>query len=368
MMSALTNATIFTSTETLTGKAILIKNDRIEAILDPGSLPEGSEVIDCRDLFISAGLIDLQIAGGGGYLFSANPGPEALNGMAGFITRSGTTGFLIAVPTNTFETYRKILNTLKANPHPAVLGIHLEGPYINPAKKGAHLEELIRKPQIKEIQELIAFAPGVLKMITVAPEVCDDKFIRFLTDNGIVVAAGHSNADFNEATEGFNRGIRTTTHLFNAMSSLHHREPGLPGALFESESAYSSIIADGIHVHFGAVSIAKKMMKERLFLISDAVEENSEGTYPDHKRQKDRFTLPDGTLSGSILTMMTAVRNCVENAGIPVDEALRMASQYPAKVMNIRDKGRIEPGFKADLVVFDRNFNIEQVFVEGVKV
>jgi len=365
MLTALTNATLFTGKEIITGKSLLLKDDRIDSIIERESIPEGSEIIDCGGLFISAGLIDLQIAGGGGYLFSADPGPEALKGMADFITSSGTTSFLIAVPTNTFETYRKILKTLKANPHPAVLGIHLEGPYINPERKGAHLGELIRKPQIKEIQELIAEAPGIVKMITVAPEVCDERFIRFLTDNDIVVAAGHSNAGFNEATEGFNRGIRTTTHLFNAMSPLHHREPGLPGALFESDDAYASIIADGIHVDFRAVSIAKKILKERLFLISDAVEENSEGTYPDHKRQKDRFTLPDGTLSGSLLTMMTAVRNCVQNAGIPVDEALRMATVYPAEVMNIRDKGRIEPGYKADLVVFDRNFNIEQVLVEG---
>jgi N-acetylglucosamine-6-phosphate deacetylase len=368
MLTALTNATLFTGKEIISGKSLLLKDDRIESIIEREAIPKGTETIDCSNNFISAGLIDLQIAGGGGYLFSANPGPEALNGMADFITRCGTTRFLIAVPTNTFETYRKILKTLKANPHPAVLGIHLEGPYINPERKGAHLEQLIRKPQIKEIQELIAEAPGIVKMITVAPEVCDEKFIRFLTDNGIVVAAGHSNAGFSEATEGFYRGIRTTTHLFNAMSPFHHREPGLPGALFESDDTYASIIVDGIHVHFGAVSIAKKILKERLFLISDAVEENSEGKYPDHKRQKDRFTLSDGTLSGSLLTMMTAVMNCVKNTGIPVDEALRMATAYPAEVMNIRDKGRIEPGFKADIVVFDRNFNIVQVFVEGVKV
>jgi len=365
MYKAFINATIFTGSDTVSGQSLLIRNDRIESIIDPSAIPEDTEIIDCKDNFVSAGLIDLQIAGGGGYLFSANPGPEAIDGMAGFITGSGTTSFLIAVPTNTFETYRKILKTLKANPHPAVLGIHLEGPYINPERKGAHLVELIRKPRIEEIQELLAEAPGIVKMVTVAPEVCDERFIRFLTDNDIVVAAGHSNAGFNEAKEGFNRGIRTTTHLFNAMSPLHHREPGLPGATFESDEAYASIIADGIHVHNGTVSMAKKILKERLFLISDAVEENSEGKYPDHKRQKDRFTLPDGTLSGSLLTMMTAVRNCVTNAGIPIDEALRMATVYPAEVMNIRDKGRIEPGFKADLIVFDRNFNVEQVFVEG---
>jgi N-acetylglucosamine-6-phosphate deacetylase len=368
MLTALINAQIFTGTEKITGKAILMEDSRIREITDPGSLPEKSEVIDCHGNNISAGLIDLQIAGSGGYLLSAKPSAEALTGMTESILKTGTTGFLIVVPTNTFETYRKVVSILKENPHPALLGLHLEGPYINPVRRGAHLVELIRKPRINEIKELIAEAEGVIKMVTVAPEVCDDGFIRFLTDNGIVVAAGHSNATFDEAFKGFKSGIRTVTHLFNAMSPIHHRDPGLPGAAFESSEANASIIADGIHVSYGALSIAKKIMKERLFLVSDAVEENIDGIYPDHKRQKDRFTLPDGTLSGSLLTMMQAVRNCIENAGIPADEAFRMASAYPAEVMNISDKGRIAPGYKADLIVFDKDYMISHVFVEGVKV
>ena len=367
MMSALTNATIFTSTETLTGKAILIKNDRIEAILDPGFIPEGIEVIDCGGHFISAGLIDLQIAGGGGYLFSANPTAEALKAITGAITGNGTTGFLIAIPTNSRDVYREVIRVVRENPHPAILGLHIEGPYISPMRRGAHIKEYIRQPEIEDVKALITEGKGVVKMLTLAPEVCSPEIVGLLNENGIVVAAGHSNATFSEAVEGFAWGIRTTTHLFNAMSQLHHRDPGLPGAVFQTENVFASIIADGIHVDYSMVSIAKKILKERLFLISDAVEENSKDSYM-HVRQSDRFTLPDGTLSGSLLTMIKAVSNCNENAGIPVDEALRMASDYPAKVMNIRDKGRIEPGFKADLVVFDRNFNIEQVFVEGVKV
>jgi len=366
-MSALTNATIFTSTETLTGKAILIKNDRIEAILDPGSLPEGSEVIDCRGHFISAGLIDLQIAGGGGYLFSANPTAEALRAITGAITGSGTTGFLIAIPTNSRDVYREVIRVVRENPHPAILGLHIEGPYISPLRRGAHIKEYIRLPTIEDVKALVAEGKGVVKMLTLAPEVCSPEIIDLLNENGIVVAAGHSNATFREAVEGFGWGIRTTTHLFNAMSQLHHRDPGLPGAVFETENVAASIIADGIHVDYSMISIAKKLLKERLFLISDAVEENMKDSYM-HVRQSDRFTLPDGTLSGSLLSMMKAVRNCVEHVSITVEESLRMASAYPAKVMNIQDKGRIEPGFKADLVLFDGNFNIEQVFVDGIKV
>jgi len=366
MLKALVNSTIYTGSEKLSGKALLIKNDRIEAILDPGSLPEGAEVIDCGGNYLSPGLIDLQIAGGGGYLFSSNPSVEALHAVTEALVTSGTTGFLIALPTNTFDVYREVIRVVRDNPHPAVLGLHLEGPFISHLRGGAHTRNYIRVPKKDEIESLLADAGGVVKMLTVAPEVCNSEIIKLLNDKGVVVSAGHSNATFKEALQGFDWGIRTTTHLFNAMSQLHHRDPGLPGAAFQSENACASIIADGIHVDYNVISIAKKLMKERLFLVSDAVEENRKGRDL-HVRQNDRFTLPDGTLSGSLLTMMKAVKNCVENVGIPIDESLRMASTYPAALMNIPDKGKIAPGFKADLIVFDKNYEIKHVFVEGFK-
>jgi N-acetylglucosamine-6-phosphate deacetylase len=366
MKTALTNAKIFTGAETITGKALLIKDKKIEKLTDPGSIPIDYEIIDCDGNYLSPGLIDLQIAGGGGYLFSANPTPEALKSITEAITSSGTTGFLIVIPTNTFDVYREVIRVVKENPHPSILGLHLEGPYINTLRRGAHIKEYIKLPTRDEIEALIAEAGGVVKMLTVAPEVCNSEIIKLLNDNDIVVAAGHSNATFQEAVQGFNWGIKTATHLFNAMSQLHHRDPGLPGAVFESENIFASIIADGIHVNYSMISIAKKLMKRRLFLVSDAVEENLSDSYL-HIRQEDRFTLPDGTLSGSILTMIKAVRNCVEKIGIPFEEALRMASVYPAEVINISDRGRIAPGCKADLIVFDRDYNIEHVFVEGIK-
>jgi N-acetylglucosamine-6-phosphate deacetylase len=367
MLTALTNATIFTGNERLTGKTILIRDTIFEAIVDSASIPKDAEIIDCKGNYLSPGLIDLNIAGGGGYLFSANPSVEALKAITDAAIRTGTTGFLIAIPTDSFNVYCEVIRVVKENPHPAVLGLHIEGPYISPLRSGAHIKEYIRKPRREEVRELIDASGGVVKMVTLAPEVCDSDIIKLLNDNGIIVAAGHSNATFKEAVQGFKWGIRTTTHLFNGMSQLHHRDPGLPAAVFETENVFASIIADGIHVDYNMISIAKKLMKDRLFLITDAVEENLSGSYL-HVKQPDRFTLPDGTLSGSLLTMMKAVKNCVENVGITVDEALRMASEYPAKVMKISDKGRIVPGYKADLVVFDKNFNIEQVFVEGIKV
>ena len=367
MLTAFKNATIFTGNETISGKSLLIRNDRIESIADPSAVPPDAQIIDCSGRFISAGLIDLQIAGAGGYLFSSNPHAEALKTITDAIIISGTTGFLIAIPTNSSEVYSKVIRVVRENPHPALLGLHIEGPYISHLRRGAHIKEYIRTPSIEDIKALVEEGKGVVKMLTVAPEVCTPEIIGLLNDNGIIVAAGHSNATFREAVNGFNWGIRTTTHLFNAMSQLHHRDPGLPGAVLLSENTYASIIADGIHVDYSMISIAKKLMKERLFLISDAVEENLKDSYM-HVRQTDRFTLPDGTLSGSLLTMVKAVRNCIEHVGIPVEEALRMATAYPAGMMRISDKGRIMPGYRADLVVFDKDFDIEQVYINGVTV
>ena len=365
MLTALTNAVIFTGKTKMTGNTLLVENDRIRSISGVEMVPEGARIIDCKDDYIAPGLIDLQVAGGGGYLFSENLTGVALNAITNYIIKSGTTGFLIVLPTNSFDVYRKAINVVKENPHPALLGLHLEGPYINPVKRGAHMKEYIKKPDNEEIKELLEEANGVVKMITVAPEVCDREFIRLLKDWGVIISAGHSNATYEEAIKGFEWGIMSTTHLFNGMSPFHHRDSGLPGATFESDNISAGIIADGIHVAWDTLSISKKIMKERLYLVTDAVEENKQGAYL-HVRQKDRFTLPDGTLSGSKLSMLEAVRNCVKHAGIPLEEALRMASTYPAGVIMAADKGEIAPGCKADLIIFNRDLEIKNICVEGV--
>ena len=364
MLKAFVNSVLFTGKELLRDRTLIVDNDRISAILDDKDVPSGLEVINCHGNYLSPGLLDLQIAGGGGYLFSSYPTKEALGSITDEIVSTGTTGFLITLPTNTFEVYRKAFTAVKEFRHPALLGIHLEGPFLSLAKKGAHMEECIKVPHADDLKALIDEAGGTIKMMTVAPEVCDQAFIEILVSNGIIVAAGHSNSSFWEASAGFANGIRTTTHLFNAMSPLHHRDPGLPGAAFHSSEAFASIIADGIHVDYNMVMIAKKIMGERLFLVSDAVEENLIDAYQ-HVRQTDRFTLPDGTLSGSLLTMLSAVKNCVHNAGISVEEGLRMASMYPAEVMKYNDRGRIEPGYRADLILFNSDFDLQMVIIDG---
>jgi len=365
MLTAFINATIFSGSEIISGKALVAENDKIVAITDPSALPSYVKNIDCGGNYIAPGLIDLQIAGGGGYLFSDNPSTQALEIITESIVKSGTTGFLIAMPTNSMEVYFEAIRVIKENPHPAIMGLHLEGPYINIEKSGAHTREYIRKPKKKEVELLLAKAEGTIKMITLAPEMCSQDIIKLFSDNGVIVAAGHSNATYIEAISGFKNGVRSVTHLFNAMSPLHHRDPGLPGAAFMTENICASIIADGIHVDFNILSLCKSIMKERLFLVSDAVEECRHGAYL-HIRHEDRFTLPDGTLSGSALSMLKAVENCVRHVNIPPDEALRMASTYPSKLINATGRGLIKKGFNADFIIFSKDFHLKSVFINGV--
>jgi len=364
MKTVLFNAVFFTGKEVIKDKVLIISDNRIEGFADPGTIPEASRLIDFRGWLVTAGLIDLQIAGGGGYLFSSNTTPEALARITESIVASGTTGFLLALPTNTPEVYREAFRTVRENPNPALLGLHLEGPFISLARRGAHARELIRVPSAEAVREMLDEAGGAITMMTVAPEVCTADVINLLKENGVTVAAGHSDASFRQATDGFAMGIETTTHLFNAMSPLHHRDPGLPGAVFNSDTVRASIIADGIHLDYNMLAIAKKVMKERLLLVSDAVEENGTGAYR-HVMQPDRFTLPDGTLSGAKLSMLDAVRNCVLHAGIDLYEAIRMASLYPAQLIRARDRGIIAPGARADLIIIDSDLELKGIFVDG---
>jgi len=364
MQTLFYNAIFFTGTELVDNKVLITEGDRIAGFADRDTAPAGTVRIDCGGQLVIPGLIDLQIAGGGGYLFSSNPTPEALATIADSIVGTGTTGFLLALPTNARSVYSAAFRTVRHSVHPALLGLHMEGPFISHARRGAHAADLIQKPTPENVSAMLEEAVGTIRMMTVAPETCSPEVIKMLRDNGITVAAGHSNASFMEASHGFEMGIETTTHLFNAMSPLHHRDPGLPGAAFISESACASIIADGIHVDYRMIAIAKKVMKERLFLVSDAVEENDRGAYM-HVKQKDRFTLPDGTLSGSKLTMLDAVRNCIIHAGMDKFEAIRMATLYPARLIRAADRGVITPGSRADLLIIDSEMRLKGICFNG---
>ena len=353
MKIAYRNGTIFTGQEMLTGKALLTIDQHIEGLVAASEIPSDYTIYDLQGALLAPGLLDLQIYGGGGYLFSADPSAAALQAMTNALISSGTTGFLLTIATNSPEIFRKAVKVVQENPHPAVMGIHFEGPYISPLKRGAHVPEYIRQPDYDEIKAVLEEARGVIKMVTLAPEITNKSIIELYRSYGVVLSAGHSNATFTEAMNGFDAGIEAATHLFNAMSPFHHRDTGLPGAIMEHQQVYSSIIPDGVHVDFHALTIAKKVMGERLFLITDAVEACTTGPYQ-HVKGATNFTLPDGTLSGSSISLLEGVRNCVR-VGISVTEALRMASVYPARLMKETHRGQFTPGARADMLLLNPN-------------
>jgi N-acetylglucosamine-6-phosphate deacetylase len=363
MKKAFTNASIFTGKEKLTGSAILVNDKIIETIVPVNEVPIGYGIHDLKGNNIAPALIDLQIYGGNGYLFSANPSAEAIEATYNYCLQGGCAQFLLTMATNSKEIFSKGIQIAKQYLNAGgkgLLGLHLEGPWINTIKRGAHAAEFIHQPTLKKVKELVQEGEGVIKMITLAPEEVDESIIDYLQENNIIVSAGHSNATYRQATQSFTK-IKTATHLFNAMSPLQSREPGMVGAVYDHPSVRSSIVADGIHTDYAALRISKKILKERLFLITDAVSATSEGPYT-HVFNKDRYTLPDGTLSGSALTMMQAVKNCVQYGNIDLQEALRMASFYPAKIIGIEnDYSRIKENYAASFVVFDDDMNVIEV-------
>ena len=369
------NGHIHTGAETLNHHAVIITGTRIKEVRKGEGLDVHLEatadgpptVIDLDGGHLAPAFIDLQLYGGNGQLFSEHPSVAALEATYRYCLEGGAPYFQPTMATQADDLIIAAIDAVKAYRqlgHKGVLGLHLEGPYINPAKRGAHLEAFIQRPETKKLEALLERAAGHLTMMTLAPECSTSEIVAQLLEAGVVISAGHTNATYAEALEGFGWGIPVATHLFNAMSPLSHRAPGMVGAILD-KGVPVSVVADGHHVDFPVIGLAKKVLGDKLFLITDAVTENNRGTYQ-HQLSGDKYVLPDGTLSGSALTMIKAVQNCVEQIGIPLDEALRMASLYPARVMGLEARlGVIAPNKEASLVWFDNDYRVKKVFLAG---
>ncbi|WP_316810443.1 N-acetylglucosamine-6-phosphate deacetylase [Pedobacter heparinus] len=366
-MIAITNCKLFKDGLLLTDQHVLIENGKIAKISDE-AIPSGVERIDAGGDQLCPSFIDLQIYGSGGPLFSAYPTAETLKQMDADLIGKGTTGFLACVATNSMEIVYQSMDAAKAYRPEAkgFLGLHLEGPYLNPKRRGAHVEAFIHKASLDEVKRLLDYADGTVKMMTLAAELQDDAVISYLLEHDVLLSLGHSDASFAEATAAYNNGFKTTTHLFNAMPSIHHRAPNLPVAVFNHPSAMASIIADGNHVDFEMVKMSHKLMSDRLFLITDAVTECHIGPYQ-HQLSGEKFITADGTLSGSNITLLQAVQNCVKHCGIALNDAINMAAAQPAKLMGLSDKvGNLKVGSNADLLLLDAELQLRKVFVGGL--
>ncbi|KFK95161.1 MULTISPECIES: N-acetylglucosamine-6-phosphate deacetylase [unclassified Serratia (in: enterobacteria)] len=379
-MFALTQCRIFTGHDVLDDHAVVIADGLIERVCPLAELPAGIETRDLGGAILAPGFIDVQLNGCGGVQF--NDSLEAISEktleiMQRANEKSGCTSYLPTLITCSDDFMKHGINVMRAylknNPNQA-LGLHLEGPYLSLLKKGTHNPAFIRQPTSEMIDYLCANADVITK-VTLAPEMVEPHFIEQLVHAGIVVSAGHSNATYAESRVGFAAGISFATHLYNAMPYITGREPGLTGAIFDTPEVYTGIIADGHHVAWASIRNAKRAKGDKLVLVTDA-------TAP-AGAEIDQFIFAgktiyyrdglcvdeNGTLSGSALTMIEAVQNSVEHVGIALDEALRMATLYPARAIGVAQRlGTIEAGKVANLTAFTRDYKITTTFVNGNEV
>lgn len=367
MKTFFTAARIFDGWTLTEQTAVVVENGCVLGLVNQADVPPEASRQDFPACILAPALMDIQIYGGYGQMFSLDPSVDSLEATYRYCLNGGASHFQATVATNSLDLMHRAIDAVReyqSRKLPGLIGLHLEGPYLNPLKRGAHLTRFIHTPGLPEVEELLERAEGALTMMTLAPECCSDAVITRLMKAGVVVSAGHSNATYEQAQRGFHLGIPACTHLYNAMSGLQHRAPGLVGAIFDS-NAVSSIVPDGIHVDDAALRIAKQIMGRRLFLITDAVTEYQSDTYT-YVFEKDRYVTSDGTLAGSCLTMLKSVQRCVDFAGIPLEEALRMAGSYQADLLGSSQRlGYLKAGAQADFVVFDAAFGLRGMVLEG---
>ncbi|WP_145479189.1 N-acetylglucosamine-6-phosphate deacetylase [Stenotrophomonas rhizophila] len=377
MKSVLRNARILTADGFRDDLALVIEDGRITALVSDAAPQLGSaaEQVDLGGGWLLPGFIDAQVNGGGGVLFNNTPDVESLRTLAAAHRRFGTTALLPTLISDDAEVMRKAIDATRAAIEqgvPGVIGIHLEGPYIAPARKGTHDANKFRVPDADEIAMAASLDNGVT-LLTLAPERVPLESIRALVERGVIVAAGHTAATYGEARAGLDAGIRGFTHLYNAMSPLTGREPGAVGAALEDRDSWIGIIADGVHVHPGSLRVALAAKPSgKVMLVTDAMSPVGADS-PSFELYGEVITVVDGVvrnaagaLAGSALDMATAVRNAVNLLGLPLDEAARMASRYPARFLNVDDRlGEIAAGYQADLVLLDDALQVRATWIRG---
>jgi N-acetylglucosamine-6-phosphate deacetylase len=373
---ALVNARVLVDEGFVDGQAVIVEGDRIVAVVPADDArAKSAERHDLAGAMLVPGFLDVQVNGGGGVLFNDAPTVETLRTIGRAHRRFGTTGFLptlisddLSVIAAAIEAVRRAL----AERVPGVIGVHIEGPFISEARKGAHDPAKFRDLDDRGVQLLTSLGTG-RTLVTLAPEVTDVETIRRLTRAGVVVSAGHTDATFEQMQEAFRHGVTGLTHLFNAMSPLTSREPGAVGAALDDPDCWCGLIVDGRHVHPAALRLALRCKSaERFVLVTDAMP--IVGSDQDYfMLQGRRVSVRDGvcvdengTLAGAALDMASAVRNTVELLGVPVERAARMASTYPAQFLGLgRELGRIAPGYRANLTVLDEKLTARAAWIDG---
>ena len=373
---ALTNANVLTDDGFRPDLAVLVEDGKVVALLPESGLPAGVTRRDLGGGHLLPGYIDVQVNGGGGVLFNNAPTVEALRSIVAGHRRFGSTGLMPTLISDDVETMRLAVAAVRqaiAEGVPGVLGIHLEGPYIAPERKGTHNADKFRVPDAAEIEMATSLDNGVT-LVTLAPEQVPADTIRAMVARGAKVAAGHTAASYEQARVGLDAGISGFTHLYNAMTPLQGRDPGVVGAALEDPHSWCGVIVDGVHVHPASLRVALAAKpRGKILLVTDAMPMVGADA-PSFELYGETITAIDGvvrnaagSLAGSALDMASAVRNTVQMLGLPLEEAARMASTYPAQFLGIDDyRGRIAPGCAADLVLLDDALQVRETWIGGV--
>ncbi len=369
-IKAIVNAKLILNNKMVEGKTLLF-DDKIIEISDSPNL-NNCEIIDANGMYVSAGFIDLHIHGSGGADIMDSTF-KALESISLTLLQTGTTSFLATTMTMSKEDIDSALQNVKMNRQDIsgakILGVHLEGPFINPSKHGAQDKQYIQKPNLELIHNYL----DIVKMITLAPEIEGAKaFIKQLKKEypHILLSIGHSDASFEKTKKSFSWGITHATHLFNAMNPYHHREPGIVGAVFDTKEVSCDVIADLIHTHPAALDLVYKIKQNNLVLITDAMRAGcmKSGVYDLGGRKvvvsNAEATLSDGTLAGSVLKLNKALFNMVKYTSMTRIDAINAVTKIPAEKLGL-NKGQLLAGYDADIVVFDEDFSIISTIVAG---
>ncbi|WP_149196377.1 N-acetylglucosamine-6-phosphate deacetylase [Luteimonas suaedae] len=377
MATVLVNGRVLTDDGFRDNLAVLVGDDGRIAAMPAASdaRRQDARTFDLQGGSLLPGFIDLQVNGGGGVLFNNAPTVEAVCAIAEAHRRFGTTALLPTLISDDVEVMRAAIAAVRdaiAQDTPGVLGIHLEGPYLAPARKGTHDAGKFRVPDADEIALATSLDNGPT-LITLAPERVPTERIRALVERGAIVFAGHTAGTYEEIRAGLDAGVRGFTHLYNAMTPLQGRAPGAVGAALEDRDSWCGIILDGVHAHPASLRLAVAAKpRGKVFLVTDAMPPVGSDD-PSYALYGERITVVDGVcrnaagaLAGSALDMATAVRNAVHLLGLPLDEAARMASTYPAQCLELEaSHGRIAPGCRADLVLLDAELQVARTWIGG---
>jgi N-acetylglucosamine-6-phosphate deacetylase len=377
MPTALANARVLTPEGWRDDAAVIIDDGWILGIVANIDIPSSACRRDLSGQTLLPGFIDCQVNGGGGVLFNDEPTVDGIRAIGAAHRRFGTTGLLPTLISDRMDKMPVAIAAVDAAIAagvPGVLGIHLEGPFISHARKGVHAAAFLHAPSAAELRVAASLQRGVT-VLTVAPECVAPAAIRELVHAGVVVSAGHSNADYATARAALAAGASGFTHLYNAMSPLASRAPGMVGAALDDANAWCGIIVDGHHVDPASLRVALKAKpRGKVFLVTDAMPPVG-ATSPSYVLNGETITVRDGicqtatgTLAGSALSMIDAVRNATRMLGVPLDEAARMAATYPADFLGLGSThGRIDNGYRADFTVLDAALRVTETWIGGVR-